>query len=142
MLRYGYFYGPGTSYAADGSVAEQVRKRRFPVVGDGAGIWSFIHVEDAARAAVAALERGAPGIYNVTDDEPAPVREWLPAYAEALGAAKPMRVPKLLGRIAAGSHAVRLMTVARGASNAVAKRELGLELSYPSWREGFARDLA
>ena len=141
-LRYGYFYGPGTGYAADGSTAEQVRKRRFPIVGDGGGTWSFIHVDDAAAACVAALERGTPGIYNVTDDDPALVREWLPAFAEALGAPKPMRVPKLIARFAAGPHAVSIMTEARGASNELAKRELGLELRHPSWREGFRAELA
>ncbi len=141
-LRYGYFYGDGTSYAADGSTAAEVRKRRFPIVGGGTATWSFIHVDDAARACVVALERGAPGVYNVTDDEPAPVSQWLPVYAEALGAPKPMRVPKLIARLVAGPQAVFMMTAARGASNALAKRELGLELLYPSWREGFHADLA
>jgi len=140
-LRYGYFYGPGTPFASDGSSAELVRKRRFPIVGGGTATWSFIHVDDAARVCLNALERGAPGSYNVTDDEPALVRQWLPAYAEALGAPKPMRVPKLIARLAAGDHGVSIMTAARGASNVLAKGELGLELRYPSWREGFRADL-
>jgi nucleoside-diphosphate-sugar epimerase len=141
VLRYGYFYGPGTAFASDGSSAEMVRKRRYPIVGRGTGVWSFIHVDDAARATVLALERGSPGAYNVVDDEPAPVSEWLPAYAEALGAKPPRRVPKLLARIAAGRYGTAAMTTQRGASNAKAKRELGWEPRYPSWRQGFREAL-
>ena len=102
VLRYGQFYGPGTYYAADGNIAEQVRRRRFPIVGRGEGMFSFIHIDDAASATVASLERGAPGIYNVVDDEPAPLREWLPVYAEALGARRPRRVPMFLARLVGG----------------------------------------
>ena len=137
VLRYGYFYGPGTYYAADGSTAEQVRKRRFPVVGKGTGIFSFVHTEDAAAATLAAIERGAPGIYNVTDDDPAPLAEWLPVYAEAIGAKPPRRVPTFLARLIGGRDAADLATGLRGASNEKAKRELGWEPRYPSWRQGF-----
>jgi 2-alkyl-3-oxoalkanoate reductase len=139
-LRYGSLYGPGTSVTDD--IAELVRRRRFPIVGDGDGLWSFVHVEDAASAAIAALDRGAPGAYNVVDDDPAPAREWLPYMAELLGAKPPRRVPVWLGRIAAGELAVSTMTRIRGASNAKAKRELGWEPRYPSWREGFAAESA
>jgi nucleoside-diphosphate-sugar epimerase len=142
VLRYGYFYGPGTSYAADGSTAAMVRKRAFPVVGGGGAVYSFIHVDDAAAATVAALDRGAPGIYNVVDDEPAPVREWLPEYAAALGVKPPRKVPRLAARIAAGRLAVYMMTGLQGATNAKARRELGWEPRYPSWRQGFREDLA
>ena len=138
VLRYGYFYGPGTSYAAsDGATAQRVRKRGFPIVGDGAGVFPFIHVDDAAAATVAALERGDPGVYNVVDDEPAPLREWMPVYAEAVGAKPPRRVPKLAARIAAGKMAAEGATKMRGVSNEKAKRELGWEPRYPSWRQGF-----
>jgi len=141
VLRYGQFYGPGTYYAPDGNIAEQVRRRRFPIVGRGEGMFSFIHTEDAATATVAALDRGAPGIYNVVDDEPAPLREWLPVYAEALGARRPRRVPTLLARLVAGPFAVAFATELRGASNAKAKRELGWQPRYPSWRQGFTETL-
>ncbi len=137
VLRYGQFYGPGTYYAPDGSLGKRVRRRMLPVVGSGAGMTSFVHVEDAAAATVAALDRGAAGIYNVVDDEPAPMREWLPAYAEALGAKEPRRVPVWLARIAAGSAAAAMATQLRGASNAKAKRELGWEPAHASWRRGF-----
>src|SRR5712691_398070 len=131
-LRYGGFYG-----SPDDAQLELVRKRRFPIVGDGGGIWSFVHLEDAAAATVLALERGAPGVYNVVDDEPALVREWLPALAAAIGAKPPRRVPRWLARLAAGESGVVLMTEIRGASNQKAKRELGWTLRYPSWRRGF-----
>jgi nucleoside-diphosphate-sugar epimerase len=131
-LRYGGFYGS----PADAQL-ELVRKRRFPLVGDGAGIWSFIHVEDAAAATVLAVERGEPGVYNVVDDDPAPVRDWLPELARVLGAKPPRRIPTWLARLAAGESGVVLMTDTRGASNAKAKRELGWTLRFPSWREGF-----
>jgi nucleoside-diphosphate-sugar epimerase len=140
-LRYGGFYGPSTSLVPGGEQVEMVRKRRFPVVGDGAGVWSFVHVHDAATGTLAAIERGAPGIYNIVDDDPAPAREWLPALAAAAGAKPPRRVPRWLGRIAAGEAVVALMTDIRGASNAKAKRELGWTLAYPSWREGFPATL-
>jgi nucleoside-diphosphate-sugar epimerase len=139
VLRYGYLYGPRTSVTND--IAELVRRRRFPIVGDGDGVWSFTHVEDAASATVAALDHGAPGIYNVVDDDPAPVREWVPYMAELLGAKPPRRVPVWLGRIAAGELAVSTATQMRGSSNAKAKRELGWQPGYASWREGFAAEL-
>jgi nucleoside-diphosphate-sugar epimerase len=138
VLRYGWFYGPGTSMAPGKASYELVRKRKFPVVGDGGGVWSFIHVADAAEATVAAVERGSRGVYNVVDDEPATVAEWLPALAQELGAKKPMRVPRFVGRLFAGDFGVVLMTEARGASNAKAKRELGWRPAHPSWREGLA----
>jgi nucleoside-diphosphate-sugar epimerase len=138
VLRYGGRYGPGTSMAADGEHLEQIRRRRFPVVGSGAGVWSFIHVEDAADATVAAVQRGRRGIYNIVDDEPAPVAEWLPAVAGAVGAKPPHRVPRTLGRLLAGEAAALMMTEVRGASNAKAKRELGWRPRHPSWRDGFA----
>jgi nucleoside-diphosphate-sugar epimerase len=141
VLRYGFFYGPGTYYAADGATAAEVRKRRYPIVGSGSGVFSYIHVEDAASATVAALDRGAPGIYNVVDDEPAPLREWLPVYAEALGGKPPRHVPAFLARIVAGRFAVAMALEVRGASNAKAKRELGWSPRYASWREGFPADL-
>jgi nucleoside-diphosphate-sugar epimerase len=137
VLRYGQFYGPGTYYAEDGNIAEQVRKRRLPIVGKGSGVTSFIHIDDAADATVAAVGRGAPGIYNVVDDDPAPMRDWLPVYAQALGAKRPLRVPKLLARIVAGRFPVGLATELRGASNAKAKRELGWSPAHSSWRQGF-----
>jgi nucleoside-diphosphate-sugar epimerase len=133
VLRYGNFYGPGES----DSLVEPIRKRRLPVIADGAGVWSWIHLDDAAGATVAALERGEPGVYNVTDDEPAPVSEWLPYLAEAVGAKQPMRVPVWLARIMAGSVPVRWMTEGRGSSNEKAKRELGWQPGWPTWREGF-----
>jgi nucleoside-diphosphate-sugar epimerase len=142
-LRYGGFYGPGTgiSLAPDAVMAGPIRKRRFPIVGDGGGVWSLVHIEDAAAATAIAVERGRPGIYNVVDDDPAPVREWLPVLASALGAKPPRRVPRWLGRLAAGEMATLMMTEARGASNEKAKRELGWQLRYPSWRQGFAQGL-
>jgi nucleoside-diphosphate-sugar epimerase len=142
-LRYGGFYGPGTaiSLAPDAQMAGPIRKRRFPIVGGGGGVWSHIHIEDAAAATAAAVERGQPGIYYVVDDEPAPVREWLPVLASALGAKPPRRVPRWLGRLVAGEAATVMMTDVRGASNAKAKRELGWQLRYPSWRQGVAQGL-
>jgi nucleoside-diphosphate-sugar epimerase len=131
-LRYGGLYG-----APDDVQLELVRKRRFPIVGDGGGIWSFVHLEDAATATILALEQGAEGVYNVVDDDPAPVREWLPALADAIGAKPPRRVPAWLARLLAGESGVVMMTESRGASNAKVKRELGWTLRYPSWREGF-----
>jgi nucleoside-diphosphate-sugar epimerase len=141
VLRYGYLYGPGTSYASDGAQSQMVLRRRFPIVGDGGGVFSFIHVDDAAAATVAALQRGGPGIYNVVDDDPAPAREWLPALADALGAKRPWRVPVFLARMVAGEHAANLMTRSEGARNAKAKGELGLDLRFPSWRKGFSEAL-
>jgi nucleoside-diphosphate-sugar epimerase len=140
-LRFGFFYGPGTSIGKDGEVVELVRKRRIPIVGDGAGIWSFIHIDDAARATLAAITRGAPGIYNVVDDEPAPVSIWLPYLAQALAARPPRKVPAWLARLMIGTGGVSLMTQIRGASNVKAKREFGWVPVYPSWRRGFAEGL-
>ena len=142
-LRYGGFYGPGTSIAVepDGELVEMVRKRRFPVIGSGAGVWSWVHIDDAAAATAAAVDAGSPGIYNIVDDEPAPVSEWLPSLAEAIGAKPPRRVPRWLGGLLAGGAAVAMMTEQRGASNAKAKRELDWELRYPSWRTGFREGL-
>jgi len=142
VLRYGFFYGPGSAYDRDAHFATEVRRRRFPVVGRGDGTFSFIHTADAASATVAACERGEPGIYNVVDDEPAPMREWVPAYAEALGARRPLRVPRWLARLVAGRPAAAMATTTRGASNAKAKRELGWQPRYPSWRQGFREALA
>jgi len=138
VLRYGAFYGPGTSLASGEEQFELVRRRKFPLVGDGGGVWSFIHVADAAEATVAAVERGSHGVYNVVDDDPAPVAEWLPALAQTLGAKKPMRVPRFIGRLFAGEPGVVMMTEIRGASNAKAKRELRWRPAHPSWRQGFA----
>ena len=137
VLRYGYFYGPGSAISREGSTAREVMRRRFPVVGAGAGVWSFIHVDDAAQATVAALELQGPLVLNVVDEEPAPVSEWLPALSEALGAPPPRRVPALLARMVAGSYGVAMMTRAQGASNAAARERLHWSPSHPSWREGF-----
>ncbi len=141
VLRFGYWYGPGTSFASDGYSAGEVRKRRFPIIGSGNGVFSFIHMDDVVGATIAALSAGGPGVYNVTDDEPAPVHEWLPVYAEALGAKPPRRVPKFLARMVAGSFAATIMTELRGASNEKAKRELGWTPRWPSWRQGFTEAL-
>jgi nucleoside-diphosphate-sugar epimerase len=138
VLRYGAFYGPATSMAPGAEQFELIRRRKFPLVGDGRGVWSFIHVADAAEATVAAVEHGSRGVYNVVDDDPAPVAEWLPALAQQLGAKKPMRVPKFIGRLFAGEAGVMMMTNVRGASNAKAKRELSWRPGHPSWRQGFA----
>jgi 2-alkyl-3-oxoalkanoate reductase len=135
VLRYGRFYGPGTTLSA------AIGKRQFPVVGDGGGIWSFIHVNDAAAATAVAVERGERGIYNVVDDDPAPARDWIPELARALGAKPPRRVPRWLGRLLAGEMATVMMTDVRGASNEKAKRELGWKPRYASWRQGFAQGL-
>jgi nucleoside-diphosphate-sugar epimerase len=142
VLRYGGFYGPGTSLAEHGEMVEPIRKRMFPVVGGGAGMTSFIHIEDAARATRAAIERGRPGLYNIVDDDPAPVSEWLPYLAEVVGAKPPRHVPLWLGKLMAGEALATMMTEGRGASNAKAKRELGWQLLYPSWRSGFVDGLA
>src|SRR5829696_3207879 len=136
VLPYGAFYGPGTSMAPGSAQTELVRKRKFPLVGDGGGVWSFIHVADAAEATVAAVERGHRGVYNVVDDDPAPVAKWLPALAQELGAKKPVRVPRFIGRLFAGEAGVVMMTELRGASNAKAKRELAWRPAHPSWRQG------
>ena len=132
-LRYGWFYGPG---ATDDQV-EMIRKRQFPIVGGGTGFWSWIHLDDAAAATVLAVEQKATGVFNIVDDEPAAVSDWLPYLARCAAAKPPLRVPRWLGRILAGDQAVRMMTEGHGSSNAKAKRELGWQLRYPSWRQGF-----
>lgn len=137
VLRYGAFYGPGTGLF-DGPMIDQLRRRHVPLIGDANGWWSFLHIDDAAAATAIAVERGAPGIYNIVDDEPAPVREWLPALAAMLGARSPRRIPIWLAQIAAGEHIVTLMTEARAGSNAKAKRELAWQAAHASWRQGFA----
>jgi nucleoside-diphosphate-sugar epimerase len=138
VLRYGALYGPG---ATDDQV-ELVRKRQFPLVGDAGGYSSWVHLDDAARATVLAVEQKATGVFNIVDDEPAPANDWLPYLAECAAAKRPMRVPKWLARMLAGDVAVLMMTEGRAFSNAKAKRELGWELRYPSWRQGFKVDLA
>jgi 2-alkyl-3-oxoalkanoate reductase len=137
VLRYGNFYGPGNALSRTGEMGEMVRRAKFPVVGGGTGVWSWIHIDDAAAATVAAIERGAPGIYNVVDDDPAPIAEWLPYLAEQLDGKKPMRLPAWLARPLIGQFGLALMTTVRGSSNAKAKRELGWTPRYASWREGF-----
>ena len=137
VLRYGWFYGPGTYYGEGGSSDSDVTKRRFPVVGAGEGTFSFIHVDDAAAATVAALDRGEPGIYNIVDDEPAQMRDWLPVYAEAIGAKPPRRVPLWLAKLVAGPMVAEMAGSLRGASNAKAKTELGWQPRWATWRDGF-----
>jgi nucleoside-diphosphate-sugar epimerase len=139
VLRYGSLYGPGTSVANE--YAQLLRKRKLPLVGGGAGIWSFVHVDDVAAATALAVEHGDPGLYNVVDDEPAPVAEWLPYLAECLGAPPPRRVPAWLARFAIGEVGISVMTQIRGSSNAKAKSRLGWTPIWPSWREGFRRGL-
>jgi nucleoside-diphosphate-sugar epimerase len=138
VLRYGAFYGRGTGMF-ESAMIEQVRGRRVPVIGSGDGWWSFLHIEDAAEATALAIEHAAPGIYNIVDDDPAPVREWLPALAGMLGAKPPYRLPEWIARLVAGEHVVAMMTQSRAGSNAKARRELGWQPAYQSWREGFAR---
>lgn len=138
VLRYGGFYGPGTSLGPGGAQLEAVRRGKMPLVGGGTGVWSFIHIADAADATVAALERGSRGVYNVVDDEPAAVSVWLPELARMLDARRPVRVPRFVGRLLTGETGDVMMTQLRGASNAKAKRELGWEPAHPSWRQGFA----
>jgi 2-alkyl-3-oxoalkanoate reductase len=140
-LRYGMFYGPGTAIGKGGAALKMVQKRRLPIIGGGAGIWSFIHILDAARATVAAITRGTPGIYNIVDDEPAKVATWLPALAKAVDAKPPYNIPHWLGELTIGKAGVAMMTQIRGCSNAKAKRELGWTPIYPSWRVGFADGL-
>jgi nucleoside-diphosphate-sugar epimerase len=133
VLRYGSFYGPGAS----DFLLDMLRKRRVPVIGGGTGVWSFIEITDAAAATLAAVDRGAPGLYNVVDDDPAPVAEWLPYLARVAGAKPPLRVPAWAGRLLAGEFVVAQMTTSRGSSNEKARKELGWEPRYASWREGF-----
>ncbi|HEX4677808.1 MAG TPA: NAD(P)-dependent oxidoreductase [Gaiellaceae bacterium] len=138
VLRYGNFYGPGASE----SLIEMVKKRKMPLVGNGAGVWSWIHLDDAASAAVVAVERGTRGMYNIVDDDPAPLSEWLPYLADAVGARRPMHVPVWLGKLAAGEVGVSMTTQIRGSSNERAKRELGWQPSWCSWRDGFKQGLS
>ncbi len=140
-LRYGAFYGPGTALGAGGSVLDAVRRRRFPIIGDGGGVWSFLHVDDLGEATADAVERGPSGIYNVVDDEPAPVADWLPELARSIGARPPLRLPVWIARLAVGDVGISLMTEIRGASNAKAKRELGWQPRFASWRTGFRMGL-
>ena len=137
VLRYGGFYGPGTNMAPGGELFEMIRKRRFPLIGGGGGIWSFIHIADAAEATVAAVEHGKRGVYNIVDDDPAPVAEWLPELTRMLSGKKPRRMPRFILRLFAGEGGVVMMTDARGASNTKAKRELAWSPAHPSWRQGF-----
>lgn len=139
-LRYGYFYGPGTGLL-DEILIQQLRRRRFPLIGGGTGWWSMVHIDDAAAATAIAVERGDPGIYNIVDDEPAPVREWLPTLAASVGAKPPLRVPKLLAVPLAGKHLVAMMTESRAGSNAKAKRVLSWQPVHRSWRAGFGAAL-
>jgi nucleoside-diphosphate-sugar epimerase len=139
-LRYGQLYGPGTYFDRDGDFARQARQRMLPIVGTGAGVFSFVHTDDAASAAVAALTHGA-GVYNIVDDDPAPARDWIPAFCNELGAPKPMHAPGALVGLLAGSFATATLQEGRGASNAKAKRELGWSPRRPSWRAGFLPDL-
>jgi nucleoside-diphosphate-sugar epimerase len=141
-LRYGFLYGPGTGIEINGDLVNLIQKRKFPLVGNGAGIWSFIHVQDVAKATVTAVSRGDTGVYNITDDEPAPVSDWLPYMASVLGAKPPRRIPVWLARLLIGEGGVSMMTKIRGGSNAKAKRDLGWHPSYPSWRIGFTEGFA
>jgi len=136
-LRYGSLYGPGSSEV----FVAMLKRRRVPLVGDGTGVWSFLHVTDAAAATVAAVHGGPPGVYNIVDDDPAPVADWLPVLARCAGAPRPLHVPAWLGRLAAGEAGLSMMTKIRGCSNAKAKRDLGWRLTWPSWRQGFAAGL-
>lgn len=143
VLRYGALYGPGTSVssASDAQMARPVRKRQFPIIGNGAGVFSYIHVDDAAVATIAAVDHGDSGVYNIVDDDPASVREWLPVLAAALDAKPPRHIPRWLGRLVAGATAVAMMTDVCGAANEKAKRELDWQPKYPSWRQGFVEGL-
>jgi 2-alkyl-3-oxoalkanoate reductase len=140
VLRYGSFYGPGTG-VLESTVLRQVRHRQFPVIGNGNGWWSFVHVDDAAAATARATDHGGRGVYNVVDDEPAPVREWLPVLAGLVGAKPPLHIPKWLGRVLAGDHMIKLMTEVRAGSNAKAKGAFGWQPLHASWREGFASSI-
>lgn len=142
VLRYGSLYGPGTAISQDGEIVEMVRRRRFPLIGDGAGVWSFTHVDDAARAAKVALERGAAGIYNIVDDHPVEVSVWLPDLARAIGARSPFHLPAWIGRFVVGEAGISMMTRVRGSSNAKAKNALRWRPEYKSWRDGFRYGLS
>jgi len=142
VLRYGAFYGPGTSLCKGGPLVEDLRRRKFPIVGKGTGVWSFIHIDDAAAATVAAVEGGAAGVYNIVDDDPAPVSQWLPELAADVGAPKPLHLPAFLARFLIGDHGIMMMTEIRGASNAKAKRLLQWKPQWPTWRGGFREGLS
>lgn len=142
VLRYGAFYGPGNTLGPGGPFLDEVRKRRVPVIGRGTGIWSFIHIDDAASATQCAIEKNVTGIFNIVDDDPAPVSEWLPALAKAIGAPRPRQIPAWVARLLIGEHAVSMMTQIRGARNSKARGELGWAPAWSSWREGFAHGLA
>src|SRR5262249_45570173 len=137
VLRYGGFYGPGTSLGQGGSMLEEVKKRRIPIVGKGTGYWSFVHIDDAASATLGAVEARSPGLYNICDDEPAPVAQWLPFLADAIGAKAPRQIPRWLGRLMIGQHGVAMMTEIRGGSNQKAKSQMRWRLKWPTWRTGF-----
>jgi nucleoside-diphosphate-sugar epimerase len=141
VLRYGSFYGPGTSLGAGSSLLEDIRRRRVPIVGGGTAYWSFLHIDDAASATLAAVEASMPGLYNIADDEPVPVSEWLPYLAKAVRAKAPRHIPAWLGRMAVGAPGIAMMTLARGASNHKAKSLLPWTLKWPSWRQGFLEGL-
>jgi 2-alkyl-3-oxoalkanoate reductase len=141
VLRYGGFYGPGTSLGRDGSMLEEVKKRRIPIVGKGTGYWSFVHIDDAASATLATVEARSPGLYNICDDEPAPVAQWLPFLADAIGARAPRHIPRWLGRLLIGQHGVAMMTEIRGGSNRKAKAQMRWKLKWPTWRKGFREGL-
>ncbi len=141
VLRYGYLYGPGTAYGSEGSVAALVRKRQFPIAAGGSGVFSFVHVDDAASATVLAIERGPAGIFNIVDDMPAALRDWLPVYAAALDAPVPRKVPSFLARLAVGSYGLYLVTEQRGASNEKARKELSWSPAFTTWRTGFRKAL-
>jgi nucleoside-diphosphate-sugar epimerase len=140
VLRYGYFYGPGTVYASNGTFAEDVKNRKVPIIGEGTGVFSFIHINDAVQATLNALT-APPGVYNVVDDEPAAIKDWLPYYAQILKAKEPKNVGKFFASFGAGAYGMYLMLEQKGASNAKAKQQLNLQLKYPSWRKGFQEDL-
>ena len=142
VLRYGAFYGPGTSLGEGGKYLKAVRQRRFPIIGEGAGVWSFIHIDDVASATLSAIEHGEAGIYKIVDDEPAPVAEWLPFLASAISAPPPRHIPAWLGRLLVGEHGLAIMNEVRGASNSKAEREFAWQPRYASWREGFREGLA
>lgn len=140
VLRYGWLYGPGTWYAPSGYFGHLVKRRRYPIVGAGSGVWSFLHVKDAARATGALVESDAAGVFNIVDDEPAPMRDWLPAFAHAIDAPPPSRVPSWVARLAAGKLAVQMSTRMPGATNTKAKAEIGWRPTYATWRDGFRTD--
>ena len=141
-LRYGIFYGPGTGFSKDGPIAELLRKHKMPIVGNGNGVWSFIHINDAVSATVNAISQGKPGIYNIVDDEPVPVKSWLPYLAEILESKPPSKIPAWIAKLIIGNAGVSMMTQIRGGSNVKAKRELSWKPVYSSWRQGFKEGLS